>query len=113
MSTKMTIPPELHSAFKLFVAELEKQLEYLRSTLSNAELLTSDTREKERVATNLHRIRGAAGFLGLDQIRQDATEAEKLFNGPEYRESNSGKVLTAISRIEAQHSKLQKAIESV
>jgi chemotaxis protein histidine kinase CheA len=81
------IPPHLVEAHAIFKTELESHLGYLKTAFEKLSAEQSGAQlepdKKEElyvgVAHRLHLLKGGAGFLGLDEIRDSATETEKAY----------------------------------
>ena len=75
-------PPNVHlqKAFDLFLGELDSHLEFFQSSLASLEESKLDFDQIDDLQAGLsnrfHLIRGAAGFLQLEAIRDFAKEAE-------------------------------------
>lgn len=86
MKTPTSLPAELQKAYLLFVDELEKHVVFLAEIVQ--QLQTLDTNENlepisssraEQLEKRFHRIKGGAGFLGLEEISQLADRGEQFF----------------------------------
>lgn len=83
--TSIQIPELLLDAAKIFVEELETHLDYFEQIRAEAaaggspdEVLRAHA---ESLGRRFHLIKGGAGFLGLEGMREAATEGDALFKG--------------------------------
>ncbi|MCB0335440.1 MAG: Hpt domain-containing protein [Bdellovibrionales bacterium] len=72
----MSIELRGSKAYQVFVEELNKGLDQCDSTLRSESPL--DRQEIERLECEFHRVKGGAGFFGLQSISKLAGAAEEL-----------------------------------
>jgi len=80
------IPPQLETAYKLFLEEFSTHLDFIAK--KHSELLpllhNLSNEECEKIRKSFHHrfhtIKGSSSFFKLEEIRSVAAEGEKLFN---------------------------------
>lgn len=97
--SKLTIPPHFIDAARIFLGELEGHEQAAAVALKTL-VDTGAIEEKlaKELAERFHLIRGGAGFLGLDELKQLAEKNEKFFRNPQNyldRESTSATLADA------------------
>ena len=69
------------NAYRLFVGELQRYLDFARPMFAESTLPSADA--ARLLAANFHTIKGSAGFFGFDDIFRSAGELEKTLMGIE------------------------------
>ena len=72
MALSKDIDPALHGAFEIFCNESRSFFTSARALLKNGDTPQSELRN------GFHKIKGGAGFFGLDELRLAAGAAEKF-----------------------------------
>ncbi|MBP9838411.1 MAG: Hpt domain-containing protein [Proteobacteria bacterium] len=72
-----SIPPYLEKAKEIFFKELTDHLKFFDTVI----LEDSLHKNQSDIASRFHIIKGGAGFLQMQNLREVADEGEKIFNG--------------------------------
>lgn len=74
MEKKQQLAPHLERAYGTFLSELSCHLEAIKAVC--APEIPDAGEERESLRARFHKIRGGAGFFGLDDLRRIAGELE-------------------------------------
>ena len=120
MSDLPTINPALYKALEIFLDELsshtnwlQQQLQVLALAKENDSFLPECRALAKQIEHRFHQIKGGAGFLSLDLIRDNAIKGEDMFKGGVIQSQDSAEILSLLSESISLFQKRQEALRKL
>jgi chemotaxis protein histidine kinase CheA len=106
-----SVPPLLQSALKIFVKELESHLDYFDEILAQIQAIKNNVepvseKRAQEIQKKFHLIKGGAGFLGLREISENATNGEQLVK-PNSTTLDFNKLSSIVETLRSQYNHLR------